>query len=158
MEANNRGAHSAASSALGYLYQVRYALLESLRRLRRGQKFSVSIETLDDVVFEEAGEAPELLQTKHHLMKAADLTDSSSDLWRTIRIWCEALTAGHVPEGAIFFLITTAQTAEGFAAHYLKSGPSHNPESAMQRLNSTAASSSSNTNALAYQAYRSLNL
>lgn len=74
MDTNDRGAHSAASSALGYLYQVRYALLEALRRLRKEQEFLVSIETLDDVVFEEAGEAPELLQTKHHLNKVGDLT------------------------------------------------------------------------------------
>lgn len=80
MSAKERGQYSAASAALGYLYQVRYALLESLRRLRRGQEFIVSIETLDDVVFENDGDAPELLQTKHHLNRPADLTDSSPDL------------------------------------------------------------------------------
>lgn len=158
MDVHDRGAHSAASSALGYLYQVRYALLEALHRLRSGQEFSVSIETLDDVVFEEAGEAPELLQTKHHLSKAADLTDSSPDLWKTIRIWCEAHAAGNLPGGALFFLVTTAHAADGHAAHYLRPGPSRKPESAMQRLNSIAESSTSQTNAPAYQAYRSLNL
>jgi hypothetical protein len=133
-------------------------LLEALHRLRSGQEFSVSIETLDDVVFEEAGEAPELLQTKHHLSKAADLTDSSPDLWKTIRIWCEAHAAGNLPGGALFFLVTTAHAADGHAAHYLRPGPSRKPESAMQRLNSIAESSTSQTNAPAYQAYRSLNL
>ncbi len=78
MGEKERGQHSAAASALGYLYQVRYALLESLRRLRNGQEFIVAIETLDDVMFEKDGEAPELLQTKHHLEKAANLTDSSN--------------------------------------------------------------------------------
>ena len=42
---------SAAASALGYLYQVRYALFEALRRLRNDLEFSVSLETIDDVVF-----------------------------------------------------------------------------------------------------------
>lgn len=157
MRIMERGSHSAASSALGYLYQCRYALLESLNRLKKGQDFLVSIETLDDVVFEEVGEPPELLQTKHHLKSTGDLTDSSPDLWKTIRIWCEAITAGNLPEGSLFFLITTAQTADGSAAYYLKPDASRNPESAVQRLNSTAESSASQDNALAYGAYRLLN-
>jgi hypothetical protein len=136
---------------------VRYALLESLRRLRKGQEFIVSIETLDDVVFEKNGDAPELLQTKHHLKKAADLTDSSPDLWKTLRIWCEALGTDGVPEGTLYFLITTAQVADGHAAHYLKPGESRSPDTAMERLNSTANSSTSQANAKAYQAYRALN-
>lgn len=158
MNTQGENAHSAISSALGYLYQVQYALLESLRRLPNGQQFTVAIETLDDVVFEQEGEPPELLQTKHHLTKAADLTDSSPDIWKTIRIWCEALTTDRLPDGALFFLITTARTADGHAACYLKLDASRNVESAMQRLNSMAGSSTSQTNALAYQAYRSLNL
>jgi len=157
MSSNERGQHSAASSALGYLYQVRYALLESLRRLRKGQEFIVAIETLDDVVFEQDGEAPELLQTKHHVEKAADLTDSSPDLWKTLGIWCKALGADDVPEGTLYFLITTAQTGDGHAAHYLKPGESRSPDTAMQRLNSTADSSTSQANTKAYQVYRSMN-
>ena len=70
MNVTHRDQYSAAPSALGYIYQVRYALLESLRRLRKGQDFVVAIETLDDVVFEQDGEAPELLQTKHHVNSA----------------------------------------------------------------------------------------
>ena len=156
MGEKERGQYSAAASTLGYLYQVRYALLESLRRLRNGQEFIVAIETLDDVMFEKDGEAPELLQTKHHLEKAADLTDSSPDLWKTLRIWCEALGADGVPEGTLFFLITTAQAADGHAAHYLKPGESRSPDRAMQRLNSTVNTSTSRENSQAYQAYRSL--
>ena len=157
MGAKERGQYSAASSALGYLYQVRYALLESLRRLRRGQEFIVSIETLDDVVFENDGDAPELLQTKHHLNKPANLTDSSPDLWKTLRIWCEAIEADGVSQGTLYLLITTAQTTDGQATNYLKPGESRSPDTAMERLNSTADSSTSQANAKAYQAYRALN-
>lgn len=158
MGSHDRGAHSAAAPALGYLYQVRYGLLEALRRLSTGQEFSVLIETLDDVVFEKKGEAPELLQTKHHSSKAADLTDTSPDLWKTLRVWCEAETAGTVPPRALFFLVTTARSAAGHAAHYLGTGNSRDPHSAMQRLNAVAESSTSQANATAYRAYRSLNL
>jgi len=157
MSAKERGQYSAASSALGYLYQVRYALLESLRRLRKGQEFIVSIETLDDVVFETDGDAPELLQTKHHLNRPANLTDSSPDLWKTLRIWSEAVGTEDLPQGTLYLLITTAQTTDGQAAHYLKPGDSRNPDTAMERLNSTANSSTSQANAKAYQVYRSLN-
>lgn len=58
---------SAADSALGYAYQTRCALLYSLQRARAGLHFQVSLETLDDVTFEDAtGQAMDLLQTKHH--------------------------------------------------------------------------------------------
>jgi len=53
---------SATDSALGYLYQVRLALLSSLRRLSMDASFTVYFETLDDVVFEQAGTPVELLQ------------------------------------------------------------------------------------------------
>ena len=43
---------SAADAALGYLYQVRCALLWTLQRLKTDLPFLVSIETLDDVTFE----------------------------------------------------------------------------------------------------------
>lgn len=156
MSANERGQYSAAASALGYLYQVRYALLESLRRLRRTEQFVVSIEALDDVVFETEGEAPEILQTKHRLNRAANLTDGSPDLWKTLRIWCEALANNQIPEGTLFFLVTTGQAADGHAACYLKPDKARNPSKAMERLNSTAGSSRNQANAQAYQAYRAL--
>jgi hypothetical protein len=46
---------SAADSALGYLYQVRIALLWALRRFKTDNDFVVSLETLDDVTFESNG-------------------------------------------------------------------------------------------------------
>jgi hypothetical protein len=65
---------SASASMQGYLYQCLYALCESLHRLRKGTEFRVSLETLDDVVFEKNGEVKDLLQNKHHIdKKAVDL-------------------------------------------------------------------------------------
>ena len=49
---------SAADSALGYLYQVRVALLWALRRLKTDDDFVISLETLDDVTFETKGGKP----------------------------------------------------------------------------------------------------
>ena len=147
---------SAASSCLGYLFQCRYALLECLGRLRRNDEFAVSIEALDDVVFETRGQAPELLQTKHHLKRAADLTDASPDLWKTIRIWGEALASGSIPDGSSLFLITTSQAAFGSAGHYLKPGPSRDVGKAVERLAATVDSSTSTGNAPAYSTFREL--
>lgn len=156
MSNSRNNTFSAASSSLGYLFQCRYALLESLRRLRKSEEFVVSIETLDDVVFETDGEALELLQTKHHLKRSANLTDASPDLWKTIRIWCEGMINGAIPDCSTFFLITTAQAAKGSAADYLRAGESRNVASAIERLNATAESSTNQANATAYSAFRGL--
>jgi hypothetical protein len=147
---------SAAASAIGYLYQCRYALLESLRRLARDEQFMVSIETLDDVVFERDGEPPDLLQTKHHIRKTANLTDTSPDLWKTIRIWCEGLMNGNIPDGLGFFLITTAEAPKGTAVSYLKMGDTRDVSKALERLNATAQLSKSKANKDGYVAFRSI--
>ena len=66
---------SAAPSALGYLFQIRYALVLLLRADE--PENVISIEKLDDVAFEEDGEPKQLLQFKHHVINSATLTDSS---------------------------------------------------------------------------------
>ena len=147
---------SATPSLVGYLFQCRYALLESLQRLRRSEQFSVSIETLDDVVFDGEGEAADILQTKHHISGTANLTDASPDLWKSIRIWCEGLTNGSIPEGSSFFLITTAESSEGGSAYYLKAGTSRDTRRAVERLNATVNSSTNKSNEAAYSAFRQL--
>lgn len=108
MSVEERGRYSAAPSVLGYFYQCRYALFDALCRLREGESFCVSIETLDDVVFEMDGSAIRVLQTKHHIKAQPNLTDSSADLWKTLRIWIEGQVNGSIPSNAKFFLITTA--------------------------------------------------
>jgi hypothetical protein len=52
----------ATASMLGYLFQVRLALLDSLGRLRAVGSFSVALETFDDVAFQAQGSPLELLQ------------------------------------------------------------------------------------------------
>jgi len=152
----NGNPFSAASSATGYLYQCRYALLEALRRMRQEVDFQVCIETLDDVVFEQQGAAPDLLQTKHHVNRAADLTDASVDLWKTLRIWCEGIANGSLRLGSRFVLVTTAAAGTGSAAEMLRPGPGRNVAGALDRLRSTASTSTSQTNGPGYAAFRAL--
>jgi hypothetical protein len=151
-----RGQYSAASSSLGYFYQCRYALFEALRRLPEGDRICICIETLDDVVFHTDGSAVEVLQTKHHINAHASLTNASPDLWKTLRIWIEGQSDGTIPQDAQFFLITTAVCSDGTAATYLR--PSDRDErKALEHLAATASTSTSETNAPAYQAFSSLN-
>lgn len=156
MADKSRSRFSAAAPAVGYLYQVRHALFDALRRLADGSQFSVSIETLDDVVFETAGEATDLLQTKHHLERRANLTDSSPDLWKSLRVWCEATRNDEMPEGSSLVLITTGTAPDGTASFYLRPCDSRNVERAVERLNSIAASSQNESLAAAYRSFRNL--
>ena len=82
----------ASLSALGYLYQCRYALLLALQH-DEDSDLQMSIEKLDDVAFLGDGVAhinpAELLQFKHHIKRQGGLSDKSADIWKTIRIWSE---------------------------------------------------------------------
>lgn len=147
---------SATASALGYLYQIRLALLFSLRRLAKDISFSLYFETLDDVVFEQDGTPFELLQLKHHCKQAANLTDGSSDLWKTLRVWMEGRAINAIPADSQLFLITTSAVGAGSAASMLLSDE-RNVAEAARRLLCSATTSTSQTNAPAYALFRELN-
>ena len=113
--------YSAAQSAAGYLYQARLALVEVLRYVYVDSGIEIAVEKLDDVSFEKDGSALELLQTKHHLRKSGNLTDSSVDLWKTLRVWADSAKADpSLPGRTRFALVTTARAPTGSAASYLR--------------------------------------
>ena len=146
---------SAADASLGYLYQIRSALVWTLRRLKEEQDFLVSVETLDDVSFETVGGTPtELLQTKHHRVGTGKLTDASVDLWKTLRIWFEGHGAGEIPETAVLYLVTTGSAPAGSSASYLRAG-SRDVSAARAALAATALSSSNVANKAAYESFLS---
>lgn len=155
MIAGTRNTHSAAPALLGYCYQCRYALLEALRRLPSENRISIAIETLDDVVFAPEGKPIELLQTKHHTKSPGNLSDSSVDLWKTLRIWIDEICEERIDIDARFFLITTTQCATGTAAAYLRPG-NRDPKTALERLQAAATVSSNQTNLPAYHSFNSL--
>jgi hypothetical protein len=63
----------------------------------------------------------ELLQTKHHLHCASDLTDASVDLWKTLRIWSEfALEDPGLPSRTRLVLLTTASVGDESIAKLLR--------------------------------------
>lgn len=110
----------AGSSLTGYLYQLRYALLGSLLRLRKNPSLIVSIENLDDVAFENGNDLVEIVQTKHHVKRAANLTDASPDIWKTLRVWSSGIIADPSAITNVRYLVTTAKASPGSAASMLK--------------------------------------
>lgn len=146
---------SATDSALGYLYQVRLALLSSLRRLTTEATFALYFETLDDVVFEQVGTPVELLQLKHHCESAANLTDASPDLWKTLRVWMEGRANGTIPADGQLYLVTTSAVGAGSAASKLLADERDEVEAA-RLLAATATTSTNQSNAPAYQLFRAL--
>lgn len=143
-------AHGAAQSAAGYLYQARLALAEALRYAYVDSGIEIAVERLDDVSFEKNGSALELLQTKHHVKKAGELTDSSVDLWKTLRVWAEATKADpSLPGRARFALVTTAQAPKGSAASYLRPADAGGRDPAAAEAILIAAGAASKNEALA---------
>lgn len=73
------------------------ALIELVRR-SRGRTVdpgvALSIERFDDVVFESDGDAMDILRTKHSVEGSRPLTDSSVDVWRTLKVWIDLASKG----------------------------------------------------------------
>ncbi len=133
--------HAAAGSALGYLYQTQWPLIELIRRSREKPDVEIRLELLDDVEWLEEGMPRELAQIKHHVTRTAGLGDMSVDLWRTISVWLDSTDAGDV-DGPTLTLVTTAVVTEGTAGWSLLA-PTHDAPAAQRRLE-TAAQESDN--------------
>ncbi|THD05838.1 ABC-three component system protein [Rhodanobacter lindaniclasticus] len=160
MTSSNAGgstAFGAGDSALGYLYQIRVALLTSLRRIDPGSDadFSIYLETLDDVVFESIGTPLELFQLKHHINSQANLTDASPDIWKSLRIWIEGRASGDIAPDDRLILITTHAVAEGSIASRLLA-VSRDEVCAVTVMQATAQTSTNAINKPAYELFLAL--
>jgi hypothetical protein len=145
----------AADATVGYLYQIRVALLLSLARLKQTTDFLVSIEVLDDVAFETDGQPAEIFQSKHHRSREANLTDASPDLWKSLRIWIEGLSTASIAAGSTLNLLTTSTAGEGSAASYLRRD-NRDVAAATTALEATARTSKNKDNAELYSSFLSL--
>jgi hypothetical protein len=74
---------SAGEQALGYLYQVRFALLQMLKLPEQAACF---IEKDDDLDFSDTDEG-KLLASLKHKAPGDRLTDLCPDFWKSVRIW-----------------------------------------------------------------------
>ena len=150
MESSSR--FSAAGPALGYLAQVDYALLAALERMDKEDDFTLSIETLDDIVFHhaETDDATEKWQSKHTVDATRSLSDSSTDLWKTVHNWIVEPGDGN----SRLVLLSVAEA--GSAAAKLRVGQSRDVRAAMQTLERTARESTSTANEDYYAAFLAL--
>ena len=151
------GQFSANASALGYYYQARYALLLLLRADSGAELY---LERFDDISFHKSGTPSELLQTKHHKKGAGSLTDKSPDLWKTLRIWTEAMLAGTLrPAETILSIVTTSVAPDGSAASKLRptgAETKRDVDGALKSLEKALKASGNQTNRPAYDAFLKL--
>lgn len=144
---------SAGPQALGYLYQTRYALHLILNT---PEELELSIESLDDIVFEEKGSPQELLQLKHHTSPAS-LTDSSSDLWKTIRIWSANFREGKISlPDTVLTLVTTAQAPDDSIAALLRPDNNRQHRHAAKKLLDIANTSTNTSLTASFDAFKAL--
>jgi hypothetical protein len=147
--------HDAAQSAVGYLYQSQWPLLELIRRAGEQQPdLALTLELHDDVSWEQEGTATELLQVKHHIGRQGGLGDKSVDLWKTLDVWMDAHPPAD-PMGPVLTLVTTSVAAEGSVAAHLRPLPRSAAE-ARKLLDSAAKSSDNATTAATRQRYLQL--
>lgn len=149
-----RGSHSAAGNALGYLYQCQWALVELAERGREDPSVELRLEALDDIDFMSDGTPDELLQVKHHVTPASDLTENNTDLWRSINAWLDTidLSLDRIP---VLRLLTTAEVPNSGVLSKLRSGPERDASAALVALESAATNSRSRTTAPWRQAFLS---
>jgi hypothetical protein len=152
MEGDQTSAFSAAGQALGYLAQVDFALLAMLTRMDDEDDFSVSIETLDDIVFHhnETDDPTEKWQSKHSIDGDRSLSDASTDLWKTLHNWIVE------PSDDSVRLVLLATARAGEAAAKLRPAPGRDVAGALAALERTARESQSQTNTAYYAAFRAL--
>jgi hypothetical protein len=159
--AKGRSQFDATPSLLGFLYQTRFALLLALRR--NDPEVVVSIESLDDIAFAK-NDASGLLspidvrQLKHHLSRHGGLGNRSADIWKTLRVWADAITSKRLdPLRTLLFLVTTSTATKSHAISTLSpKAKVRDTEQARSELESSGAASTDKTIQVAFQEYLKL--
>jgi len=108
--------HGAIGPALGYYYQAIYALIQLFSS--KNNDAYVSIETLDDV-YHEDGMTKNLIQLKHSIQQNTKISIKSTQLWKTIKVWCDHIETNGT-NGGIFTLSTVASVDDDSILKLLK--------------------------------------
>ena len=146
---------SAKEPALGYFYQVRYALY-LLLSARQQENPIILIEALDDIEIR-TNQQVSLFQTKYHVKSKANLSNRSSDFWKTMRVWCEEINNKLInPQETIFSLVTTENILEASIIKKIKD--KLNIKEIIEDLEEIAKEDSNKTNLKGYQAFNLLSL
>ena len=146
--------HQAAEQMIGYVYQVRYALALLLEN--DNEDLQISIEKFDDIAFSKNDTPKQLIQLKHHINHQGSLSDSSTDLWRTIKVWVDTIvTDPQLLDSNNFLIITTAIAPDKSAAFNLKS-QNRNVETAYNQLVKVCNTSTNKAHKAYYEAFLEL--
>lgn len=151
---------SAKEPSLGYIYQIKYALLLLLTNARELNNPRVRIENLDDVEIEDLNMV-NLYQTKLHIKNKGNLTDSSVDFWKTIRVWSENITNGLIDVDNTLFNLITTENVPSNSVLYKFTGI-NNLDSGIDKIVSKfdeiSLKSTNETNRSAYDAFQKLSI
>lgn len=112
---------SAGEQGLGYIYQVRLALLQLLQL---PEDTAIFLEKDDDLDFIDGDGGKSLASLKHKVI-GDRLTDLSPDFWKSVNIWLTRYKRdGRATSNLRFFLFTTGTVSSGsFLARLLPDQP-----------------------------------
>ncbi|WP_294307352.1 ABC-three component system protein [uncultured Chryseobacterium sp.] len=151
---------SAKEPSLGYIYQIKYALLLFLTNSRNLDSPILRIECLDDIDISDVN-STNLYQTKLHIKGKANLTDSSVDFWKTIRIWAEYILNGTIDiDQTVLNLITTQNIPTTSILYKLKDNIFSDAElqDIIDKLDSVAISSTNDSTKKGREEYQKLSI
>ncbi|REE25932.1 hypothetical protein DFQ09_102524 [Winogradskyella pacifica] len=149
---------SAKEPALGYFYQFLYSLLRLIKS--KNIEASVRIECLDDV--EIIDDSLDLVQTKLHIKSIANLSDSSPDFWKSIRVWVDNINENRIDiDKTMFTLVTTANISESSFLNYFNVAKNGNEtlfteSEILDKIIYVAINSNSTTNKKSYDLFLNL--
>lgn len=146
---------SAKEPSLGYYYQIRYSLYLLLREKVKDNP-SIRLEDLDDIVLDDI-DGTNLYQTKLHINSVANLSERSSDFWKTIRVWSEAILNSLVDvDNTIFTLITTATVTPDSFISKMTINSSQNRIGVLEDMQNICKEQNNQTNQKGYTAFLNL--
>lgn len=144
---------SAKEPSLGYFYQVRYGLY-LLLSTKQIEDTKLLIEALDDIEIR-TNEKINLFQTKYHLRGNTNLTDRSSDFWKTIRVWSEQIKNKQIKlDETVFSLVTTESISNNSILLDIKN--KNDIDDILYKLKNIAEETTNQTNQKGYEAFKGL--
>lgn len=151
---------SAKEPSLGYFYQIKFALYILLVNARELDNPKLKIENLDDVEIEDVNSLS-LYQTKLHIKNKGNLTNSSVDFWKTIRIWSQHIIDDLIDiDNTILNLVTTENVPESSLLIDFKANIDLETKltEIMESLDKICIESTNQTNLKAYEAFQKLSV
>jgi len=114
------------------------------------------VESADDVV-KETPDSNRHVQLKNRSI-GTSLTDASTDLWKTLRIWSLGISNGSINvDTTTLFLVTTSQITQHSVGSYLTPAPNERDEvAAIEKLDEVASTSGNQKLAPSFKAWSAL--